>query len=268
MSRQTVSVARWFSDLPEPTPQNRELERLFLANYTLNGGLAYEETSRALADALKQPSEAAVGHALFLRLFGEYANALEVLGAWGRTIRHRRDTGPVLDAFLAYRHDAPREFFRAVRRNRSGPLILLLKLPPRRTLTVLAQELGRTEVECTQAMEECMAGLGRAADPYFGLDEIVRTTYNKAKHGATIVRTSGLTEREFYVLAPGLGRVGQAGEARYDLSEFRVDRQMIKALEHGVKSATSMMGVLVKIASALLERSFLYPDSRGVRSPT
>jgi hypothetical protein len=129
-----LSVQAWFKHLPPPTDANRRTEAAFLEEHGEYGGRIHEETVRAIVAGLSEPSELAVGHGLFLRLFVEFANALETLGAWGWTIRNRRDFPLLLDGFIAYPHSAPREFFQAVRRNRSGSIVRLLNLPPEEKL--------------------------------------------------------------------------------------------------------------------------------------
>jgi hypothetical protein len=195
----------------------------------------------------------AVGHGLFLRLFAEYANALEVLGAWGWALRNRRDYKLFLDAYLAYPNNAPREFFRAVRRNRSGSLCLLLKLTREdRVVPAMAEGFGHwSSEECTRAMEECFGSLRRAAGHYFSADEIIRTAYNRSKHGATMLRVPDLGSREFYVVAPHLSPGGKRDRARYDLSKFTVNKKMIQSLEHGVGAAGLTIRFLAGLTRAL-----------------
>lgn len=258
-----MTPAQWAKTVPLPSNANRQLERLFLDDHWHYGGRVYEETASALVAALAEPSEMPVGHSLYLRLFAEYGTALETLGAWGWTFRNYRSYKLFLDAFLAYPHAAPREFYRAVRRNRSGSLALLLKLPRgKRVPSALAESLRLTDAEFEEMARACVANLRQAADQYFAQDEIIRTTYNKAKHGATIVRTPDLGPRQFYVLAPHLLVRGKRDRARYDLSKFTVDKKMIGALEHGVTGTGMSIRFLAGVARGLLAAGLLYPQSR------
>ena len=238
------------------------MEAAFLDQHWQYGGRIHEETVHALVAGLDQPSGVAAGHSLFLRLFTEFANALETLGAWGWTIRNRRAFPLLLDGFLAYPPAAPREFFQSVKRNRSGSIILLLKLPvERRLIPALVDGFGYwTEAECKKVLAETFTSLRQSADHYFAEDEIFRTIYNKAKHGATMLRTADMDDREFYVLAPHLIAAGPKDEDRYDLSKFTVNRTTIGALLR----RTALIGVTIRmlagIARALLHAELLYPQ--------
>jgi hypothetical protein len=259
-----LSVSAWFKQLPPPTDANKRTEAAFLQEHWEYGGRVHEETVEAIVAELAKPSEVAVGHGLFLRLFAECANALETLGAWGWTIRNRRDFPLLLDGFLAYPHSAPREFFQAEKRNRSGSLVLLLKLPPEeRLIPALADGFTHwTRADCKAALAETFTSLRQSADHYFAEDEIFRTTYNKAKHGATMLRTADMDARQFYVLAPHLVVRGKRDKARYDLSKFTVNKTMIGALQRRTELIGTTIRVLAGIARALLQADLLYPRQR------
>jgi hypothetical protein len=168
-----------------PTAKDERREALWLAEHADYGGQIHERTVAALVSALSEKSERSVGHALYFKLFAEYANALEVAGALGWAIRTRRDYSLVLDAFLTYPDSAPREFYRAARRNRSGSLVRLLKLPPvQQVVPALAATITDwTEAECRQSLDECVKHAKFLADRYFAENEIIRDTYNRVKHG-------------------------------------------------------------------------------------
>ena len=262
---ESLSVTAWFKQLPPPTQANKRTEAVFLEEHWQYGGRSHEETVKAIVAALRPPSEIAVGHCLFLRLFTEFANALETLGAWGWALRNRRDFPLLLDGFLAYPPSAPPEFFRAVRRNRSRSIILLLKLPPEHKLIpALAAGFPQwTEAQCEDALAETFRSLHDAATHYFTEDEIFRTTYNKAKHGATMLRTPMMDSREFYVLGPHLIVRSARDKARYDLPKFTVNKRMIGALERRTELIGATIRVLAGISRALLEADLLYPRRPG-----
>lgn len=132
--KKRLQPEQWLKHLSAPSPNNLELERLFLDDHWRYGGLVHTVTADAFVEALSKPSDMAVGHGLFLRLFAEYATVLETLGAWGWTMRNRKDYPSLLDGFLAYGHNDPRAFFASVRRSRSSSLRLLLRLPADRKL--------------------------------------------------------------------------------------------------------------------------------------
>lgn len=217
----------------------------------------------AIVSALDAPSAVSVGHNLFLRLFTEFAVSLETVGAWGWAIRNRRDFPLLLDGFLAYPHSAPREFFEATRRNRSGSIVRLLKLPPEDKVipAAAARFEDWTEAQCRAALAETFTSLRQAATHYVTEDEIFRTTYNKAKHGAAMLRTPDLDPRQFYVIAPHLIRRDTRDKARYDLPKFTVDKRAIGSLKRRTELNGATIRVLAGLASALLQADLLYPRS-------
>jgi hypothetical protein len=76
------------------------------------------------------------------------------------------------------------------------------------------------------------------------------TNYNKAKHGAPIVRTGALTADEFFVLAPQ--RDGTRS-GRYLFSKFRGDDEMFARVSGNVafvshtQAVVSLLGNLKKL---------------------
>jgi hypothetical protein len=245
-----------------PTANDRQLEALWLREHWDYGGRIHEETARALVQALSKPSSRQVGHGLFFKLFAEYANALEIAGAWGWVIRTRREGNSLLlDAFLTYPHHAPRIFYSAARRNRSGSLGLLLDLPVESKVVSALHAVFPEwdEKDRRHSMSEAVRQAKFLADRYFDTDEIVRSTYNRAKHGATMLHHPSLTPRQFYVIAPHLAGEG----ARYDLPKFTVDRRMISSLEHGVRIAGTMIRYFAGLATALNGANCLYPSRRA-----
>lgn len=262
MARKPLTLDQWARTVPVPTVANHNLEQLFFEGHWRYGGRIHEETARALVERLGQPSEMAVGHNLYLRLFAEYGTALETLGGWGWSFRNYRSYKLFLDAFLAYPQSAPRQFFTAVRLNRSGSLTLLLKLSPSRRLAhALAAGFEITEAEFEQMAAACIENLRRAADQYFREDEITRATYNKAKHGATLLRTPELGPRQFHVVLPHLRTRGARDRARYTLSTFTVDKTMIGALEHGIGGTGAAIRFLAGVARSLHRAGLLYRKS-------
>jgi hypothetical protein len=240
-----------------------QIESLWLDEHWVYGGRIHEETARALIAGLAEPSTREVGHGLYFKLFAEYANALEIAGAWGWIIRTRAEHPLLLDAFLTYPHSAPRDFYMAARRNRSSSLIRLLRLPAEPKV-IAAMEPVFTDwddAERRQAMTEAVAQAKFLAARYADADEIVRSTYNRAKHGATMLHHRSLTPRQFYVIAPHLAVKGPRDRARYDLPKFTVDKRMIHSLENGVLIAGSMIRYLAGLAKALNQAGCLYPSN-------
>jgi hypothetical protein len=222
-----LTPEKWAKLDREPTDKNRALEAAFLDEHAHYGGRIHEETAAALVAGLGGRSGIATGHGLYLRLFAEYATALETLGAWGWTFRNRGEYRLFLDALLAYPLRSPAELFEAARRARTARG--LLRLPEERRLLPAMRETfeGWSDEECRRELAKCLVVLKRAAATYLTDDRVIASTYNKAKHGATMFRPPELEdEREFYVLAPHLRPSGPK-DSRYSPRKFRVDKTMI-----------------------------------------
>jgi len=225
--KQRLSIRSWKAKTPDQA--NRLIEVDWLEEHFTYGGAIHEETAKAIVSALKEPSHRERGHTLYFKLFAEFANALEVAGARGWIVRTRRDHPYLLlDAFLTYPHSAPRDFYMAARRNRSASLINLLKLPPEQRVieALLAGMPAMTPEDARKSMIECVQLSKALASRYFGGNQIIRSTYNRAKHGATMYHNpSSLQIQQFYVLAPHLDISGKRDKARYDLAKFTVNKQ-------------------------------------------
>lgn len=224
------------------------------------GARIHEVGAEALVAALGSPSDVATGHGLFLRLLSEFAGSLETLGAWGWALRTRRESPMFMDRFLAYPFEAPRKFFTAVRRNRSRSLILLLRLPSEGPLmrAMLTGFEGWSETDCRRALDECFLAFGDAADHYFAEDEAFRVTYNRAKHGATIVRPQELDERRFEVIGPNLDPLFAR---RYLLHAYSVNAQAVEAVRRRLEVNGHTVEFLAGLTRALLVADRLYPRS-------
>jgi hypothetical protein len=96
-------------------------------------------------------------------------------------------------------------------------------------------------------------------------DRVIASTYNKAKHGATMVRTPELGPREFYVLAPHL-RPDGPDDARYSPRKFRVDKAMIATVERNVELVGGTIRFLAGLARAL-QRAGLLERRAAPRRP-
>lgn len=225
----------------------------FLDLHWQYGAQIHVETAKVLVEALRAKTTMTTGHSLYLRLFAECVNSLELVGAWGWAIRGRGGQALFLDRLLAYPADAPARFFTNVHRCRSKSILRLLKLPSeRRTLAAMRFGFdGWSEKDCRNALAECFVSLEQSAVHYHAENEIFRTTYNRAKHGATLMRQSGLTPREFYVVAPHLVRVGKRDRNRYDLVKFTVNAAMIQPLERRIEVNGGTIRFLAGLVRAL-----------------
>jgi len=264
MPPKTLTLPAW-KTARAPTDNDRLIEAAWLNEHWTFGGRIHEETAKALIAALNASSSRAEGHPLYFKLFAEYANALEVAGTWGWVIRTRRNHPLLLDAFLTHPPGAPREFYLAALRNRSGSLIRLLNLPAEsKVLAALETTVPQwTDEPSRGLLSDCVRQAKFLADRYFAEDEIIRSTYNRAKHGATMLHQPSLTPREFYVIAPHLNVTGPRDKARYDVPKFTINSRMIDSLEKGVALAGSMIRYFAGLAKALNEAGLLYPARRS-----
>jgi hypothetical protein len=251
----------------EPTPNNRALEAAFIRNHWDYGVSIHTETAKALIAALSEGSTISVGHTLFLRLFAEFANALESLGAWGWTVRRRANFKLFMDGFLTYPPSAPSEFYELVRKRDeqdAAALYDLLNLPEEGLVVpALAKVSGAwSEGETREVLATTMFNLKRAADLYYLDNKVILSGYNRAKHGVTMVRVPRTRNpREFQVIAPHLDvEEGEGDDIRYDIQKFRVDKKMITRLAGNIETVGGSIQMLALLTRGLLEAGLLYED--------
>lgn len=243
-----------------PGWKDRHIESAWLKQHWVYGGRIHEVAAAALGAALSRPSEREVGHALYFRMFAEFASALETAGAWGWLIRTRHDHTLLLDAFLTYPPNAPREFYLATSRNRSGSLVRLLKLPPEaKVVAALDAAIDDWTIEeCAQSLNQGVRQSKMLARWYFDGDEIVRTAYNRAKHGVTMLYDESLPPRQFWVIAPHLEVTGPRDTRRYALPKFTVSSQEVSNLQRNIGIAGSLIRYFAGITRALNSADLLY----------
>jgi hypothetical protein len=85
--------------IPERAFMKREIEAAFIDGHWRYGSSIHEKAAEALATSLGEPADTPTGHALFSRLFGEYAASLETFAAWGWSLRGRVEPGSFLDNY-------------------------------------------------------------------------------------------------------------------------------------------------------------------------
>jgi hypothetical protein len=262
-----VRQDQWLNDW-EPTPDNRALEAAFLRDHWDYGVSIHNETAKALIAALSEGSTMSVGHPLFLRLFAEFANSLESLGAWGWTLRHRAKFKLFMDGFLTYPPRAPGEFY-GLARDREGrdaaALFDLLNLHEEDLVfpAVVNVVKNWTEDDVREVLAMTMFNIKQAAVQYFAANQAILTGYNKAKHGVTMLRAPGTTNpREFQIIAPHLRiEEGEEEGIRYEIQTFRVDKTMIERLEGNIESVAGSIKVLALLTWGMLEAGLLYEDA-------
>jgi hypothetical protein len=98
----------------KPPSTFAEVEDVFIDDRWNYGLSIHEKSAEALCAALGDPSEAETGHALFARLYGEYAGSLETFGALGLAIRSRTTPGSLVKTYVTYRTAAVKSFYKDV----------------------------------------------------------------------------------------------------------------------------------------------------------
>jgi hypothetical protein len=253
MKQKPITIYDWLTQYP-PKEKDYLIEAAWLDEHAAYGGGIHEVVADAILEALKQPRNRYEGHALYFKLFAEYANALEVAGALGWAIRERKAGALLLDTFLTYKPDKPRLFYEAAQRNRSGSIALLLGLPSeRKVLAALDAASPASDEHHRKALNEAVPLAKYLAGRYLAKDEAVRLTYNRAKHGATMLHADSHTLRQFCVIAPDLSQ-----ESRYLVPTFTATSEQIRLVRRGVELAGAMIQFLATLAKGLNSTDALY----------
>jgi hypothetical protein len=219
-----VGLRAWRNAEWTPMSVDQAREAQFLDQYVEHAWRVHDVAAAAFV-AKAAAADDEERHLLFLRLFGEYVNALEVLGGWGWATLHRNEFKLLLDAFLAYAPGEATSFYKTINAD-GGDLAALLALRPLPEIARIWVECADEEVREQDLLDEfarCAANIRQAAAQYFNREQLLLTNYNKAKHGAPIIRTAALAADEFFVLAPQRDPT-QSG--RYMFSKFRADDGM------------------------------------------
>lgn len=264
----TIRLRRWreeWQDLTDPPDaSDHERESSFLRDHVLYGAAIHRDTANALAAALEAEPGETQRLTLFLRLFAEYVSSLESLGAFGWAMRWRSDFRMFLDGFLSYEQDGPRSFYRRVLDAEEG-LIELLGLPPRAPVIAAVRALhpdGGTAREAGEYLDTGIQNVRQAAEQYFVEDSVLLTHYNKAKHGATMVRLADHPHgaRDFQVIAPNRDEEAVAAGAWYDIARFTASDHQIERIRRNIAAVTGSIQQLAVIALALYSQEIFYTD--------
>jgi hypothetical protein len=248
----------------------REIEAAFISGHWEYGSVVHENTARALTAALGEESEPHVGHALFSRLFAEYAATLETFAAWAWALRNRTEPGSFLDNYLGYTNRDVGDFYVLVR-DHEGDLSDLLELPP--PDEIVEQTLRRREdvpeearadlpegENFRQALDCAYERLKQAAEMYFADDRILIDTYNKTKHGAPMLRLfepDNPRKFEVVMVSPG---AREQGEAPYRFAGFTVTREEVTKMANNVDAMTLSIRDLASLTRILLDAGLLYDE--------
>ena len=92
--KRRLTPAGWLKGLPPADPADLQTQSDFLDLHWQYGAQIHSETAKVLVQALRAKTTMATGHSLYLRLFSEYVNSLELIGAWGWVFRERRGQWP------------------------------------------------------------------------------------------------------------------------------------------------------------------------------
>jgi hypothetical protein len=263
-----ITIRQWRVDwreyTDEPDERDRERERTFLQGHADLGARVHIETADVLAAALADERVAGKRQRLFLKLFAEFVNALESLGAFGWAVRHRREHRLFLDGFLSYPHDAPATFYRNVLEE-GATLLSVLALARRETVVQAVRRHiagGGTARETGEWLDQGMDVLRQLAEQYFEHNSVLLTHYNKAKHGVTMVRLDEDTndELDFQVLAPQQELEAIEHGYWYDVGLFRASDDMVQRTHGNVSVVTGILQQLSKIAWVLYATEQFYVD--------
>lgn len=256
---------KWAQYIGPPDSKDRAREGAFLADHARYGARIHGETAATLAEAVKISTSVVQKHTLFLRLFAEYVNALETLGAWGWTFRSRFEVRSFLDGLLAYPTSGPRDFYRSAL-NTEGTLVELLKLPARQDVIRAARDLveAATARDVGEWLDDGRRGIRDAAEQYFTRNTTIVTYYNKAKHGVTMLRLPEhiRDEYDFQVIAPQQDEARTSNNEWYEIAQFRADDATTEKLQRSTAAITSRIQQLANLAWILSRSGCLYyrPD--------
>jgi hypothetical protein len=244
-----VGLRAWRSEQWTPAAVDHVRETTFLDQYVEQAWRVHDVVAAALV-ARASDADDDERQLLFLRLFAEYVNALEVLGGWGWATRNRDDFKLLLDAFLGYAPGEVTSFYEVVASD-EGDLAVLLALRPLADIARAWVERADENVRERDLLDEftrCAANLRQAASQYFDREQLLVTNYNKAEHGAPIIRTAALSSDEFFVLAPQRDPT-QSG--RYLFSKFHANDELFARVARNITFVSRTTRAVVSLVRNL-----------------
>jgi hypothetical protein len=164
-----IGLGAWRRQEWVPADVDHMREALFLDQYAEQAWRVHDVTAAALI-AKSASADTEERQLLFLRLFAEYVNAIEVLGGWGWATRNRDQFKLLLNGFLAYAPGEVATFYETVAGDGRGDLADLLGLPPLRDIARAWADRAAEEVRQQDLLDEfarCTANLRQAASQYF-----------------------------------------------------------------------------------------------------
>jgi hypothetical protein len=247
-----VNLRAWRRSGAIPTRLDHGREDEFLDQHIHGGALLHVTTADAVLHVLNSTVEESERARLALRIFAEYVNALETLGAWGWSIRNRNSSRLLLDVFLSYAPGDVADFYRSVNGHESE-LSTLLRLPPTQTITDEFRRRGVPHGPLLAEFSRVEANLAQAAEHYFHPDQLFVSTYNKAKHGAPIIRDPDLPPEKFHILAPD-----PTGQTRYRFTTLSSTRATVEVNVRLTRQVSETTRALVSFARNLKLAELLY----------
>ena len=250
-----IGLVQWRTTPRVPLAKDHLREDAFLEQHIDSGALIHQAVAETLVDALRTEPNLRRREPLALRVFSEYVGALETFGAWGWAIRHRSQAPLLLDAFISYTVSDVAGFYRLVG-GHSGELSSLLALPPTETITDALRKTGHSHAELLAETDRLFENFRTAATHYDHPQASFVTTYNKAKHGAPIVREDTLDSDQFLLIAPE--RDSDTVD-RYAFYGFRSSDAFVKRTLELVDWVTHSTQALVGFTRKLKAADLLYP---------
>lgn len=247
----------------QPWYTRQQIESALIDGHWRYGGLIHQKAADALVAALRnEASDRATGHALFSRLFGEYAASLETHGAWAWALRNRFARGSFLDAYLDYSNKDVSDFYALVKKHEDG-VVDLLRLPSAERVAEVAQvsQPMFSAEGFQEGLDARYKRLKLAADLYFGNDRILIDTYNKTKHGAPMVTMlSPENPRRFEFVVPDRRATGSD---RYRLSAFTLTKKLTDNLTQNIESMTTSITELASLTRLIDMFGLLYEKNES-----
>ncbi len=245
-----------------------DIEAALIDAHWRYGALIHQTSAEALTAALgSEPSDAATGHTLFSRLFGEYVGSLETFAAWGWSLRKRSQPGSFLKEYLSYQPGVVKEFYSLVRQH-EGDVSDLLCLPSRERIieAVVAQheEVPHDERENLSlegygdTLDALYERLKTTAEFYFAKDGIPVATFNKTKHGVPMLQLfEPQNPRTFeFVMKNPCSAV--EGEPPFRFASFTVTPAEVDKYLNNVRVMTQAICELAVITKVVHDAGLLY----------
>lgn len=229
------------------------------------GSQIHLKAAEALVAALgSQGSDAATGHSLFSRLFGEYAGSLETYAAWAWSLRERTEPGSFLKEYLSYRPGVVGTLY-ALALDHEGDLSDLLRLPPQ--ADIVAAAVGRQGEEHAelppQGYHDALAAqyerLKTTAGDYFRTDRILITTFNKTKHGVPMLRLFEPEDHRAFEFVMENPRAAEEAGRPFTFAAFHVNADEVAKYLNNVQRMTEAISELAAITKVLHDVGMLYP---------